>query len=100
MTIKTTPSFGTLLLTATTMVFFAANSLLARLALRGGEIDAGSFTLVRIFAGAAMLTLLVAIRRGGLSAISENGSMRAGLALFGYAIMFSFGFETMPGCAI
>lgn len=95
MTIKTTPSFGTLLLTAATMVFFAANSLLARFALRGGEIDAGSFTFVRIFAGAAMLALLVAIRRGGLSALSENGSMRAGLALFGYAIMFSFAYLSL-----
>ena len=34
---------------------FAANSLLCRAALAAGSIDAGSFTLVRLLAGAATL---------------------------------------------
>jgi hypothetical protein len=56
------------------MTSFAANSLLARLALREGEIDAGSFAAVRIFAGTAMLALIVTCRQEGISAIRNNGS--------------------------
>jgi drug/metabolite transporter (DMT)-like permease len=78
-----------------TMTFFAANSLLARLALREGEIDAGSFTAVRISAGAAILTLIVTARQGGISAIRDNGSLRAALALYGYAITFSFAYLSL-----
>ena len=77
------------------MMFFAANSLLARLALREGEIDAGSFTAVRISAGAAILTLIVTARQGGISAIRDNGSLRAALALYGYAITFSFAYLSL-----
>src|SRR5215470_2455147 len=75
----------TLWLTALTMVFFAANSLLARLALRGGEIDGGSYTAVRIFAGAAALAPVMAFRKGGIRAIAGNGSFRAALILIVYA---------------
>jgi drug/metabolite transporter (DMT)-like permease len=85
-------SFRTILLTATTMVFFAANSLLARLALRDGEIDGGSFTAVRIAAGAAVLSLLVSLRTEGLSSLRHHGSWGAAAALFGYAIAFSLAY--------
>ncbi len=77
------------------MCFFATNSILARFALRGQEIDAASFTLVRISAGAVMLALLVAIREKGLRAVRANGAMRAGVALFGYAILFSFAYLSL-----
>ena len=49
----------TLLLTILAMLAFAANSLLCRLALGQGLIDAASFATVRIFAGAAILTLIM-----------------------------------------
>jgi hypothetical protein len=42
----------TLLLTVLAMLAFAANSLLCRLALGQGLIDAASFATIRIFAGA------------------------------------------------
>ena len=48
--------------TAAAMVAFAANSLLCRLALAGGWIDAPTFATVRIGSGALLLTWLV---RGG-----------------------------------
>src|SRR5258708_6584063 len=92
---KTLVTLRTLFLTALTMIFFAANSLLARLALRGGEIDAGGFTAVRILAGAVMLAILIAIRHGSLSAIRENSSLSAALALFAYAILFSFAYLSL-----
>jgi drug/metabolite transporter (DMT)-like permease len=74
------------------MAFFAANSLLARFALRSGEIDAGSFAAVRIGAGAAALALLTSFRREDGSATRQHGSLRAALALFSYAITFSYGY--------
>ena len=50
-----------LLLTAVAMISFAANSILARLALRQGEIDAGTFTAVRIVSAAVGLALVVSV---------------------------------------
>src|SRR5262249_59304561 len=46
---------ATILLTAATLVCFAANSLLCRLALAAGAIDAVSFTAVRLASGALAL---------------------------------------------
>lgn len=77
------------------MAFFAANSLLARLALRSGEIDGGSFTAVRIVAGAGALALLMSFRREGVSAVRRNGSLWPAFALFSYAITFSFAYLSL-----
>ncbi len=52
-----------LLLTALTMLAFAGNSILNRLAVGGGEIGAMRFVLVRLVAGAALLAALVLARR-------------------------------------
>ncbi|MBY5986412.1 DMT family transporter [Roseovarius atlanticus] len=54
------------LLTALTMVAFAANSILNRLALARGHIDAVPFGAIRLVAGAAMLAGLCIVLRGGL----------------------------------
>jgi drug/metabolite transporter (DMT)-like permease len=51
------------LLTALTMTAFAANSVLNRAAVGGGQIGALPFAMVRLASGAAMLGLLVAVRR-------------------------------------
>ncbi|GAK15770.1 LOW QUALITY PROTEIN: permease [Vibrio sp. JCM 19053] len=53
---------STFLLTAIAMLAFAANSLLCRLALAEGLIDAGSFTLVRLISGAVILIALLVVR--------------------------------------
>ncbi len=74
------------------MAFFAANSLLARLALRSGETDGGSFTAVRIVAGAGALALLMGFRREGVGAVRRHGSLGPAFALFSYAITFSFAY--------
>ena len=50
------------LLTLVAMLAFAGNSLLCRLALRDTAIDAGSFTGIRIAAGAMVLWLFVRFR--------------------------------------
>jgi len=76
------------------MLAFAANSVLARLGLRRGEIDALGYTGVRLIAGAAMLAVLVYLRRqrseGGRFEL--GGSWRGALALFGYALAFSIAY--------
>ena len=48
-----------MLLTTIAMLAFAANSLLCRMALGLGLIDAASFTTVRILSGAVMLGLII-----------------------------------------
>jgi drug/metabolite transporter (DMT)-like permease len=90
----------TALLTAAAMVAFAANSLLCRAALRGGasggEIDAASFTAIRLTTGAAVLVLLVLARR---SSVRGAGSWPSMLALAGYAIAFSFAYLQIGAAA-
>ncbi len=50
----------TVMLTFAAMLAFAANSLLCRLALGQGLIDAASFASIRVISGAVLLSLLVA----------------------------------------
>lgn len=82
------------LLTALAMAAFAANSLLCRFALRDTRIDAASFTLLRIFSGALVLWLLVAVR-SRRRPLRRNGSWPSGLALFAYAAAFSFAYTSL-----
>lgn len=95
----------TLLLTTLTLICFAANSLLCRLALGGGAIDAASFTSVRIVSGALMLLPISALaaRRSSTPAPpaqpADRGrslrEWRLPLALFAYAIAFSFAYASL-----
>lgn len=79
----------TLLLTALAMLAFAGNSLLCRLALRETEIDAASFTTLRLASGALMLAALLRLRSGSRPLA---GSWPGALALFTYAAAFSFAY--------
>jgi len=54
------------LLTALTMVAFAANSILNRMAVGPGLIDPAAFAALRVLAGAVVLAGLVGLRGGGL----------------------------------
>jgi drug/metabolite transporter (DMT)-like permease len=71
------------------MLCFAGNSLLCRLALRGGAIDASSFTAVRLGAAALMMAVLA---RLGTRGRAHGGSWLSAVALFGYAIAFSLAY--------
>ncbi len=73
-----------LAVTALVMAAFAANSVLARLALRATAIDAVTFTGVRLAAGAVVLAVVVRARGGRL-----GGSWASAAALFAYAAAFS-----------
>ena len=80
-------------LTALAMIAFASNSLLCRLALKHTTIDAASFATIRLISGAAMLWLVVRMRRG---THAGKGNWRSALALFVYAAGFSFAYTSLP----
>jgi drug/metabolite transporter (DMT)-like permease len=79
-------------LTLLTMIAFAANSVLCRLALKHTAIDAATFTAVRVGSGALALGLIVGRRRGWRRV---GGSWPSALALFAYAAAFSFAYVTL-----
>jgi len=102
----------TVLYTTLTLIAFAANSLLCRLALGGRTIDAASFTTVRIMSGTTMLLAISAIARGRPlgtqpSALPSAFSPRPSaltvhllqwlpaIILFLYAIAFSFAYMSL-----
>ena len=85
-----------LLLTTLAMMAFAANSLLCRIALRDTTIDAATFTTARLIAGAITLWLIVVLR-SGKPAVA--GSWYSALALFAYAIAFSWAYRSLTAAA-
>jgi drug/metabolite transporter (DMT)-like permease len=85
-------SLRVLILTATAMIAFAANSLLCRAALSRGIIDAASFSSIRIIAGAIALWLIVTL---GRSPSRATGSWWSAAALFAYVAAFSFAYNTL-----
>ena len=75
-----------MVLTVVTLIAFAGNSLLCRLALVGPAIDPVTFTTLRIASGAFVL-LPFLVRRSEAVEL-QRGSWGAGVALFVYAIAF------------
>ncbi|WP_026006178.1 DMT family transporter [Moritella dasanensis] len=81
----------TSLLTGLALIAFAANSVLCRLALGSGAIDASSFTIIRLLSGALVLSIILSMK-GRHKGVSSKGSWTAGLMLFLYAITFSYAY--------
>ncbi|MEJ2129670.1 MAG: DMT family transporter [Woeseiaceae bacterium] len=75
------------------MLAFAANSLLCRMALGAGLIDAASFTSVRVISGAVMLGFIVLprLRSQGRPKVD----LRAVFMLFSYMIFFSLAYLSL-----
>ncbi len=82
-----------LALTAIAMLAFAANSLLCRLALGQGLIDAASFATVRVVAGAVTLGLILLPRWRARGRRAPD--WRAAVMLFLYMAGFSFAYATL-----
>jgi drug/metabolite transporter (DMT)-like permease len=78
-------------LTLLALAAFASNSLLTRLALGGREIDAATFTAIRLAAGAVVLVALVRVRDGGWRALRGGGAAGPAI-LFTYAAPFSLAY--------
>lgn len=81
----------TALLTCAAMLAFASNSLLGRMALAPGLIDPASYTSVRVASAAAMLSLIVLWRRRRAPSFAY-AKWSSVVALFAYAILFSFAY--------
>lgn len=73
-----------------TMLAFAANSVLCRVALTGGYIDPASFSDVRIVSGALFLIVLMSFRKKTASKIHYD--WRSGLALTLYVLAMSWSY--------
>jgi drug/metabolite transporter (DMT)-like permease len=84
------PDVTTAGLTSLTMVAFASNSLLARLALGGGDGDALTFTTLRLVSGAVMLAAIVRVREGNWTPLRP--ALSSPLILFTYAVPFSLAY--------
>lgn len=82
--------FRVFTLTLLAMIAFAANAVLCRLALKATEIDAASFTTIRLASGALALWLIIHFRNE-----TARGMWFGALALFAYAAPFSFAFITL-----
>lgn len=80
-------------LTVMAMTAFAANSVLCRLALGAGLIDAASFATVRVVTGALVLALLLMSRRR--QRIRAPADWRMVGMLFTYMVFFGFAYITL-----
>ncbi|MDP3262063.1 MAG: DMT family transporter [Tabrizicola sp.] len=81
------------LLTALTMLAFAANSVLNRWAVGPGHIGAMEFAVIRLVAGAAMLVALVLWQRRGLAWPGRKGRVAGVAGLSAYLIGFSLAYR-------
>ena len=87
-------SFRTAGCTAFALAAFAANSILCRLALGDGSIDAASFSAIRLASGALALMLTVGITRKSTGSKGRGSWTSAGM-LFLYAVTFSFAYTDL-----
>lgn len=87
------PSLRLVVLTVLTMIAFAGNPLLCRVALEHTAIDAASFTAIRLISGAIVLWVVAWLFR---ASHSGKGSWLSGLSLFAYAACFSFAYVSVP----
>ena len=81
-------------LVALTMVAFAANSVLNRMALAGTATGPAAFAAIRLASGATVLGLLT-LRRGGIQRLRRAVAPRNALALAVYMLGFSFAYVTL-----
>jgi drug/metabolite transporter (DMT)-like permease len=86
------PSARVIALTLLTMIAFAGNSVLCRIALRETHIDPASFTAIRLASGALMLWVLAGLLRRDQTG---HGNWLSALALFAYAAGFSFAYVSL-----
>jgi drug/metabolite transporter (DMT)-like permease len=87
------PAMRLFLLTALTMLAFAANSVLNRWAVGPGHIGAVEFAMIRLIAGAGMLAALVLWQRGGLAWPGAQGRVAGVLGLSAYLVGFSLAYR-------
>ena len=80
------------------LLAFAGNSVLCRLALGEGQIDAASFTVIRLLSGIVTLIIilkLIQLTQSTPQKTTSKGSWSAALMLFVYAIAFSYAYVSL-----
>lgn len=88
-------AMNTAIYTSLALLAFAGNSVICRLALQDGEIDAASFTSIRLIAGIIVLSVILHARKPrGEEDVKSTGWMGA-IYLFIYAATFSFAYTTL-----
>lgn len=80
--------------TSFTMIAFASNSILTRLAIEPGYIDPISFALIRVLAGAALLCALV-LMKGAAVPLRSRARLIGAASLCVYMIGFSVAYITL-----
>lgn len=98
-------SIRTVSLTVFALLAFAGNSVLCRLALADGSIDAGSFTFIRLVSGLFILVVLMkalstqrgsSLRSTSLPVEDQpKGSWLSAFLLFLYAVTFSYAYISL-----
>ena len=88
------PQLRAIVYTSITMLAFAGNSILCRMALRDGAIDPASFTSIRLLSGALALLLIVRLT-SNKSSVREHGNWTSALVLFIYAVCFSYAYISL-----
>ncbi|MEL6927787.1 MAG: DMT family transporter [Cyanobacteria bacterium J06600_6] len=83
----------TIALTCLALIAFAANSVLCRLALDREQLDASSFTILRLLSGIVMLVLISTVSSTSKSSTKKNWI--SSLALFIYAVAFSYAYISL-----
>lgn len=83
-----------ILATCVTMIAFASNSILTRLAVDGDHIDPSSFALIRVCAGAVVLYMIMTVRRGNLP-LWRASRIVGVLSLAAYMAGFSLAYLTL-----
>ena len=84
--------------TSIAMLAFAGNSIICRMALRDAAIDPATFTGIRLASGALALLLILTYARRS-TAVAAHGSWASALALFVYAICFSFAYISLDAAS-
>jgi len=82
-------------LTVVTLLAFAANSLLCRMALAPDLIDPVAFTAIRLGSGVAVLVPLSFLISEPRPSGQRAGSWKSGVALFTYAMAFSLAYVSL-----
>ena len=83
------------LLTSLSLLAFAANSVLCRLALGENVIDATGFTVIRLFSGALVLCVLLLMKTRSQLDLRSAGSWKGSIYLALYATAFSYAYVSV-----
>ena len=86
--------YKTIFLTILALLAFAGNSVLCRLALKDGQIDPSSFTVIRFVSGALFLVAFVFVKQRFQFDV-RAGSWLSAFFLFAYGVTFSFAYVSL-----